>query len=422
MKKYLIIFTVVYATTVFPQEQARPFANSAQARTHGDTAGYVRLAREAFDKSPFDMWRAYDLARAYAMNGEKRKCIEILDDISVYGFYFDINSDDGFKKVWNHSFVKKISARARKAAFTYSGVTAFTVREKDLVPEGLAYDLRRNIFYISSIYKRKVVAIYPDGSVKDAIPEAQDGLLSTIGLRVDAARNQLWVLSAMQPAYARMMDTKEIGKSRIHQYDLGSMQLMAMVEPADTNAHFFNDLSITASGDVYLTDSEQGCIYKVDAKNGTLLKWYSGSDLSDPNGITISPDQQYLFVAHRQGISRISIADTQSVLLRTKLKTTMAGIDGLYFYDNALIAVQNGAGPQSRIMRYDLNKNLDIVTKATVLESGHPDHAIPTTGTIVGDDFYYIANSQLQSFDANGKIFPPEKLQPIHILKLSLNK
>ncbi|MCU7503689.1 MAG: hypothetical protein HF314_11475 [Ignavibacteria bacterium] len=55
-----------------------------------------------------------------------------------------------------------------------------------------------------------------------------------------------------------------------------------------------------------------------------------------------------------------------------------------------------------------------------VLESNNPDFVIPTTGTIKDDTFYFIAASQLRSFEENGKIFPEEKLKDVLILKLNL--
>ena len=115
------------------------------------------------------------------------------------------------------------------------------------------------------------------------------------------------------------------------------------------------------------------------------------------------------------------IADTQHIQLQTKAKTTLSGIDGLYFYNNNLIAIQNGVGPQSRVVRFELNKEMNSVVRATILESGNPLFNIPTTGVIVNDELYFIANSQLRSFTADGTIYSDDKLQPTIILKLPLS-
>lgn len=406
--------------TAVAQNPFETFTISQQILAQGDTAGYGRYAHRAYTMAPFDLWFMHNLARAYAMNGQKTKCIELLDDLAVMGFDFGVENDEGFRNVWKHSLLKGITARAKKGSARTASTHAFVLTEKDLIPEGIAYDPRRSTFFLSSVYKRKVVSVLPDGTPQDLLPEGSGGLFSTLGLRVDAARNQMWVLSSLQASRTRVKDPANVGKGRVHQYDLTTMRPVNTYAPPDTLSHLFNDLVVASNGDVYLTDSDNGSIYKVDAANRTMSVWYDAKDMFYPNGITMSPDQRYLFVAHWQGISRIGLDDRVPVLLTTKQKTTLTGIDGLYFYDGALIAVQNSAGPQSRVMRFDLNPSYDAVTKATVLESAHPDHRIPTTGVIVGDDLYYIANSQLQSFDAEGNILPPEMLQAPVVLKLPL--
>ena len=57
---------------------------------------------------------------------------------------------------------------------------------------------------------------------------------------------------------------------------------------------------------------------------------------------------------------------------------------------------------------------------AEILEKNSPLLDEPTLGVVVGDDFYYIANPQWGSFDKDGKMFPPEKLQEPTVLKVRL--
>lgn len=420
MIKHLVATILLLGSLAVAQNPFEIYSLSQQALAQGDTAAYLTHAKQARDMAPFDLWFSANLARAYAMNNQKIRCIEILDDLSVLGFDFDVLNDEGFKKVWTHSLLTEITKRAKKNIPKENSSLAMTIPEKNLIVKGMTYDPRRNTFYAGSIHQRKIVAILPDGSVRDAVPEAADGLLSPVAVKVDAARNHLWVLDAMRSSGARLHDPAMTGKSRLHQYDLGSMRVVNTYEAADTLEHFYNDMVILRNGDIFLTDSRNGTIYTLNRTGNRLDVWYDRGDMYYPNGITVSADQKYLFVSHWQGISRISLAGKQSQLITTKIKTTLTGIDGLYFYNDGLIAVQNSAGPQSRIMRYDLGKNYDTVTKATIMESGHHLHNIPTTGAIVGDEFYYVANSQMRNFDANGTIFPADRLQPTYILKIPL--
>jgi hypothetical protein len=91
----------------------------------------------------------------------------------------------------------------------------------------------------------------------------------------------------------------------------------------------------------------------------------------------------------------------------------------MYLHEDHLLAIQNFELP-NRVVRFDLNEAGNRVIRAVVLDSNHPLYKIPTTGVIDKRNFYYIANSQLRSFDENGKILPLEKLQDIKILKLKL--
>ena len=71
-----------------------------------------------------------------------------------------------------------------------------TLEERDLIPEGTAYDPVTEQVFISSMYKRKIVAIRNDGSHYDFAKEASDDLWATFGMEVDPLRRKLWVISS----------------------------------------------------------------------------------------------------------------------------------------------------------------------------------------------------------------------------------
>jgi hypothetical protein len=47
--------------------------------------------------------------------------------------------------------------------------------------------------------------------------------------------------------------------------------------------------------------------------------------------------------------------------------------------------------------------------------------ALPTTGVIVGDDFFHVANTQIDSMGAGGQNPPTAKRRDLILLKVSLN-
>lgn len=408
MKK-ILIFLCLFCYTAFSQNALEVYQQSLKKLSEKDTAAFVELAQQANVMAPKHPNIMLNLAKAFAMTGKKTKCIELLDDVSVIGFDYDIEHDSGFKNIWKHSLLKEISERAKRNTKIITSDLAYSLLEKDLISDGITYDPRQQRFYITSTNKHKIIFINTDGTVGDLLTETQYSLL---GIKVDAARNQLWVVGQNENSVVK--------KSALFQYDLDTRNLIYQYVVNDTLQHSFNDLAL-AGGNIFVTDTKQNAVYKIIPTKQTMELWFHNSDTFLPYGIAVSQDQRFLFIAHWNGIIRVNIGDVQHLQVQTKLNTTLCGIDGLYFYNNTLIGIQNGAGPQSRVMQFELNKEMNSVVRSTILESGNPLFNLPTTGVIVGDEFYFIANSQLRSFNADGTIFSEDKLQPTIILKLSLN-
>ena len=416
----LLVFVGLFFSTAVSQNAMEAYHQSLKKLSEKDTAAFLQFAQQAYALAPKHPNIMANLAKAFAMSGKKRQSIEVLDDISVIGFDYTVEHDSGFMNIWKHSLLKDITARAKSNTEIIASDLAYYLPEKDLIPEGITYDPRQQRLYISSIYKRKIVFIDTDGTSGDFFTEAQDGLYSIFGMKVDAARNQLWVIGILNSPTARITNKNEFKKTAVFQYNLETKKLIHQYLLNDTAQHMFNDL-VLVGGNVFVTDTKQQAVYKIVPTKQTMELWFQSGNTFLPNGIAVSQDQRYLFVAHWNGITRITIADTQQIQLQTKLNTTFSGIDGLYFYNNSLIAIQNTAGPQSRVMHFELNKEMNTVIRSVIVESGNPLFNIPTTGVIVGDEFYFIANSQLQSFNPDGTIFSDDKLLQTIILKLSLS-
>ncbi len=405
---------------LFAQNPFEAFLLSKQRLQEKDTAAYFYLAEQAYTLAPFNLEFTVNYARACVVVGRQIRASNLLQSVADIGFDFNLDTDTTFAPLWKQGKFKQLVTKSKLNSKLTASNYAFSLKEKDLVPEGITYDPRQQKYYVSSVYKRKIVGINMDGTAFDFTGEAQDGLYSTLGMKVDAARNQLWVMGVLNSPKPKMMNPTDFGKAAVFQYDLETKKLLKKYTLNDTLKHVFNDLVII-NGSVYLTDSENESIYRIDKETGTFTLFYHWDWMFYPNGITVSQDQKYLFVAHWAGISRVALTDTQMVMLQCKPNTTLTGVDGLYAYENSLVAVQNGAGPQSRIMLFELNKTMDAVAKSTVLESQNPLYNVPTSGVIVDDEFFFVANSQLQNFDAQGNIFPQDKMQPTYILKLKLN-
>lgn len=294
--------------------------------------------------------------------------------------------------------------------------TAFLL-DKELIPENIAYDPQTRAFFVGSMYKAKIIRIAPDGKVTDFVPSRRDGLLSVVGMKVDVKRRELWANAGNfndRPPL-QTPDPESRGKGAVFVFDLDTGKTKGKYA-APGGKVWFNDLVVTPNGDVYATSGDQ--IWRHRRGSETIEPYLRQPDAFF-NGIAITPDGKTLFAAsHETGVMRIDLSTKAVSPLEMPAVGSLAGIDGLYVHGNSLIAIQNGTDPM-RVVRAWLDPAMKRVTRIEVLEQGHPLWDIPLTGTIVGNDLYYVARSQLRAFDGD-KIWPAEKLKDTVILKLPL--
>lgn len=302
---------------------------------------------------------------------------------------------------------------------------AFTIPEANLIPEGIAYDKTTETFFLSSTYKRKIVAIDKYGKNRDFTPPESTELLGVVGMRVDNNNRTLWALSSHAGDGMPMenMKAEEQGMSRIHKFNIDTGEVIKTYQ-LDTSdgRNFLNDLTLAKNGDIFITDTVKKRIYRIDYDTEELNLFYQLENSMSPNGIDITEDQRYLFVAVYGGSNVIRIdLDTKELKIISMPKNEKMIADGLYCYQNNLVTVQ----PRNEgkiVSKYYLNHDRNVIESYIVLESNNPNLSQPTTGVIVEDDFYFIANSQLQLFKRiyNKEDDSTELKNPV-VLKIKLN-
>lgn len=309
-------------------------------------------------------------------------------------------------------------AHADGPAVNHSTI-AFTLEEKDLLPESLAYDPQSGHFLVGSLRLGEIRAVAPGCREWDFQAARARGLWMVVGMRADPARRVLWVASSDGGKLVghRPSDRNAAG---LFEFDLDTGGLIArylLDEPRVS--HFLDDLVVAPDGDVYVTHNhDAGQVWRLDAPTRTFAPFYRGdAGFHDPEGIAITPDGKRLYVADATGISAIEVAQRVRTPLSLPKGVKLAGVYGLYLYDHGLVLIQPAL---KRVSRCALDETGLAVTGCTVLEQDHPMFDHPTTGVIVDNTLYYIANSQSGSIDAEGRLPPLEHLYQPVILKLEL--
>ncbi len=363
----------------------------------------------------------YRLAQSAQKSGDSRKAIIYLKKLigMKAAVSRTIRKDEVFSALKSNPEFVKLCEEANRFLKHSGGSSVFYIhQEKDLMPEGVAWDSLGNTVYISSLYRRKIVAIDQKGVARDFVKEKDNGLLQVVGMEVDAARRHLWVCSGYWGRMKIVGFNKDTDlKSGIFQYDLRNGRLIKSWLQTDSRERFFNDLVISSSGDVYITDTKGGDLFVISSSDRKLKKYSEKLSFCYPNGITMSENGKSLFVADSRGIHVIRVKTGKSDILRHSEKISLVGVDGLAFYRDSLIAHQWRSF--GGIIKYKLNKDYTKVTDRENLEVFNPCFNYPTTGEVAGNRYYYIANAQIMEVDRKGLLLR-DRLKKPKIMVLDL--
>jgi hypothetical protein len=138
-----------------------------------------------------------------------------------------------------------------------------------------------------------------------------------------------------------------------------------------------------------------------------------------PNGVDLSPDDERLYVAHLEGVTMWTRATGAATRLQTTAAWPITGIDGLYACAGALVAVQQLGGLE-RVTWLELDPSGTRVVGGRILDQRHPAARHVTTGTPVGDAFYYVATSDVRRHRPDGSVAPSEGPRNTVVLRVAL--
>jgi hypothetical protein len=195
-------------------------------------------------------------------------------------------------------------------------------------------------------------------------------------------------------------------------------KLLGRFKPQGSAKHGFNDLVVRKGGEVITTDSLANTVFRFSSATRVFTALPVHRPLFYPNGIALSSDDHTLYVADYLGVVSVDLSSGASHDVDPGPRSTLAGVDGLYWYNGSLIAIQNGIG-MPRIAVFHLASDGFHVTRTTVLENRSNLLAMPTTGAIRGSDFFFIANSQIENMN-NDKVMDVTKLEVVRVGVLKL--
>jgi sugar lactone lactonase YvrE len=316
------------------------------------------------------------------------------------------------------SFAAVRAAHARNAAPLPRSTVRATISDTTFWAEGMDVDPRSGTIYVAGIRNRSLAAIDAQGQVRTVLAGGPQ-MGAALAVRVDTARNALWVTTSGIPQMAGYAPA-DSGISALLRVNLRTGVVERRWDvPVRTGGHVLGDVAVGSRGDVYFTDSSEPVLYRLRAGADTLER-YTHTLFRSLQGIATPPGDTVVYVAdYSHGLLRVDLRSRAVVRLADAPRSTSLGCDGIAWDGNAIVAVQNGVAP-ARVMRFALDASGTRITAAEVVDRNSGVASDPTIGTIVGREFVYVANSQWALHDDAGAVRQGARLQPTHILAAPL--
>lgn len=409
-----LVFTALVLAAALPasaDDYADARGELVAAYQAQDYAAMVVAARNSLEARPGYPGAMFNLALAQALYSNAPASLATLNDLLDMGIDFGADEMDQFAALqelpgWR-AYTNRLAAIYRPVG------TADVVLQLDIdrfVPEGIAVNGDGEI-YLGSIHKGQLIR----ASKEVEVLSSRAGHWSVFGMRFHEDGG-LWFASA---AVAQMADAGEDeGRTGVFCIDVDTGELThSAILPETADAQLLGDL-IIKDNIVFATDSLSGAVYRYDTEAREFTVIVGRGELDSPQGLAFDASGDFLYVAdYIGGLFRVSLMDGSIIKVTVPHGFTDHGIDGLYRYNDELIAIQNGIRPH-RVVAFRLSADGLAIEAVRTLASNHEAFDEPTLGAVRGDNFYFVANSHWNRFDAENRL--PDGLTGPIVLKLSL--
>jgi sugar lactone lactonase YvrE len=391
------------------------YSQAHEAQQAGEYARFYEMISKAAEIHPYHPLIQYQRSIAAVLLEKNEEALDCLQQALLMNATFELELDE-FKPLMPLLEFKKLKQLQQNSLQPIlRSDTALVLTDRTLHPETITAGERDGVFYISSIHQRKVLRMDEKKNITEFTAEGQDGLTAVLGLKIDKKKNILWACSSPMPEMRNYDSTLQ---SAVFQYNLKTKKLIKKYNPEDTRKEYnFGDLILNKKGEVFISDSRNNIIFKVNTTSEKLETYFKHEEFWNIQGIAFSPDEKYLFISdYIKGLYRLTLATKELKQVITTEPVSLKSIDGLLWYEHSLIAIQNGIKPM-RVTRYYLNGALDTIQQHEIIDRAHPAFNEPTNGCIVNNTLYYVANSQWSGYTEDHQLKPADQLQDIVILK-----
>lgn len=360
------------------------------------------------------------LARAAAGLGDTAAAFTQLRRFAAMGLVRDLAADPGLASLRGTPAWDEIERAVRANAEPVGRPeVVFTLADRELVPDDLAYDGARRRWLLTSVRRGKVVAVDERGVATDFVPAGRDGAWAMQGLALDSARERLWVTTTALRQGPRYTPA-DSGRAAILRYHLPTGRLERRYDLPRGAPHAPGDLALAENGDLFIGDGRTGVLYVIRARRDSLDTLVHPGLLGSAQQAAALPGGLRVAVAdYSRGIAEVDRLTAGLRWLTPAPEVVLTGIDGLLEHGGTLIAVQNGVTPH-RVVRLHLDAEGHAVTRAEVLLRDTASVREPTHAVVRDGYLYLIANSGWDALADDGTLRRGVRLLPARVVRIPL--
>ena len=311
-------------------------------------------------------------------------------------------------------------ALARNAAPLVQSTARATLSDSTIWPEGVTYDARVKRFFVGSV-RNRTVYVHDASGTRALWTEARPDVGAILGVQMDPDGLHVWATTAGIPQMRGYLPA-DSGIAALLKLRIADGAIAARWDlPPSAAGHTLGDVTISATGDVFASDSRDPVLYRL-RRGATRLEEYRDPLFRSLQGVAALPGGNVVYIAdYSHGLLRLDLTTTVVTRLADAASSTSLGVDGLVWYRNSLIGIQNGVAP-ARVVRFYLDSAGTRILRQKVLDRNSEVADEPTIGVIIGDAYVYVANSQWEKYDDTGVRLSGTTIRPAVLLAVPLGK
>ncbi len=396
---------------------------AALAYEESDYGDWARATEKLHALRPYNQDFMTHLVTAYSRTGETSKAFNMMLMMQQQGLAQDWEEIDGLDELRQHRLYNHLNDLMIEAGQPFGEASVFAELGPDhAMPEAMAHDHQSERIFVGTVRDGLILETVDGKEWKEfASPASVDGLRAVFDLVVDSERGRLWVATGLVSHF--QADEPGPRGTALLKLDLESGELLESYPvESDGQPRMLGSIAINSEGMVFAADSATPMIYRLDPEQHSHPQpFFSHQNFASLRGIAISDDDQRLYVVDYEiGILVLAADDSQRAWKLAVPETlNEGGIDGIEYWDDHLIVIQNGVTPE-RVLKLELGPDgLGVVSVAPVV-AALDEFDVPTFGTMVGNDLVFLAASHWQKVDNRGRPRDGD-LPPIPIMRADVD-